>query len=96
MLPEHKEQIISHHYDKKKAMKPILDMSRFDEFDDTIHTALEYHCPVSITYWLNGFNKILEGFIHYVDHINKHILLKDFKENIYKIKFDSIINIQIK
>ncbi|MBS4199127.1 YolD-like family protein [Bacillus sp. FJAT-49732] len=57
MLPEHKEQIISHYYEKKKAIKPILDEARLEEFDEVIHTALEFHSLVCVTYWVNGFNR---------------------------------------
>ncbi|MBS4195765.1 YolD-like family protein [Lederbergia citri] len=96
MLPEHKEQIIAHHYDKKKGIKPTLDESRFNEFDETIHIALEFHSPIIITYWRNGFTNILEGFIHYIDITNKHMRIEDFDEDVHKINFESIINIQIK
>lgn len=94
MLPEHKEQIISHHLDKGKIIKPIIDEARLEEFDEAIQTALEFHNPVTVTYWSNGFKEVIEGFVHYVDLINMQIRIKDFKEVLYKINFDSIINIQ--
>ncbi|MEK3887735.1 YolD-like family protein [Bacillus sp. FSL K6-3431] len=50
VLPEHKEQILSHGIDKEKIKRPILDEYQFEEIDEEIHTAIGFHYLLNLLY----------------------------------------------
>ncbi|MDX8362136.1 YolD-like family protein [Cytobacillus sp. IB215316] len=68
-----------------------------DEIQDIknkILEALEFKSEVTITYTKNGLSRPCVGHIYFVDKLNKHIMVIDNLENVHKLKFESIINVQ--
>ncbi|MEK3886882.1 YolD-like family protein [Bacillus sp. FSL K6-3431] len=93
VLPEHKEQILSHGLDKGRTKKPTLDEDQLQDIDEKIHTAIGFHYIVKFTLWIDGFIKELIGYIHFIDVINRHVRIKDLKDEVHRIDNESIVEV---
>lgn len=91
MLPEHKEQIIDHHNEKRKVVKPILDESQLQEIDAKITIALYDYSPVVLMVWENGIYNEIRGVIYRIDSIDKTVWIRN--DETKKIKFENIISV---
>ncbi|MGJ3196968.1 YolD-like family protein [Peribacillus frigoritolerans] len=56
-----------------RQLKPILDEYQLEEFEDKIHTAMEFVSPVMFTVWEDGFYWEYTGMIHRFDPLTKMI-----------------------
>ena len=65
-------------------------------FNETLHIAIEYNLPLIFTLWEGGFFEELEGVLHYIDEIEKQVHVVDIKEDVHKIKFESIVEVEYK
>ncbi|MFS1518473.1 YolD-like family protein [Bacillus sp. SCS-151] len=74
---------------------PVLDAHEIEEINNTILESMEFTQEVTVTYFEDGAFKPCMGHIHFVDHLNKHIRVVDKFEEIHRIKFEDIINVQI-
>ncbi|MEK3887437.1 YolD-like family protein [Bacillus sp. FSL K6-3431] len=93
MLPEHVAMLKEMNYDYYKTGKPSLDEYQLEEIDEKIHTAMEFHMPLSFKLWFDGFFEEIEGRIERVDEINKSVWIRDRMNDLHKIKYDSITNV---
>jgi hypothetical protein len=95
-LPEHVEML--REFDNReyyKTSKPLLDPYQIQEFESKIHYAMEYHYPVMLNVWYDGFTEEVRGYIHYLDPIQKEVRLKDDEGNVEHVKFENIINVEV-
>ena len=95
-LPEHVEMLRFADRDYYKTPKPLIDEYQVQEIEEKIHYAAEYHLPVKFDVWYDGFVERVSGHIHYLDPIRKEIRLKNEDGDVERIKFDNIIDVQVK
>ncbi|RST60581.1 YolD-like family protein [Siminovitchia terrae] len=94
MLPEHVRALNNLSVDLVRVKKPQLDDQEWEQINETLHIAIEYNHQVVFTLWIDGFFKEVEGAIHFIDEINKRVLLVDVKEDVHKINFESIVEVK--
>ncbi|MFS1519570.1 YolD-like family protein [Bacillus sp. SCS-151] len=78
-----------------KLKRPELDEHEIEVINNTIVEAMEHTNEVVVTYFENGQFKPFVGHIHYVDTMNRHIRIMDKFEDIYRINFNDIIDVQM-
>ncbi len=93
--PEHMKMMIEAKADYYKVQKPVLDEHEIEEINNTIQESMVFTQEVTVTYFEDGAFKPCMGHIHFVDQLNKHIRVMDKFEEIHRIKFEDIINVQI-
>ncbi|MFS1519493.1 YolD-like family protein [Bacillus sp. SCS-151] len=81
--------------DYYKVQKFVLDEHEIEEINTIILETMEFTQEVTMTYFEDGAFKPCMGYIHFVDQLNKHIRVMDKFEEVHRIKFEDIINIQI-
>lgn len=84
--------------DYYRQLKPILDEYQLEEFEDKIHTAMEFASPVMFTVWEDGFDWEYTGMIHRLDPLTKmiHLELENEKGHIIKVKFEDIVGVEVR
>ncbi len=92
MLPEHKEQIIDHHNEKRKVVKPILDETQLQEIDAKITIALYDYSPVVMKVWRDGYYNNLKGVIYRIDSIDKTVWIRN--DETQRIRFENIVEVE--
>ncbi|MBM7715356.1 flagellar basal body L-ring protein FlgH [Bacillus thermophilus] len=94
MLPEHKEQIISHNNSKKLISKPILDEQKWIEINDLLTIAIEDYVPVHLSVYNAGSITEKNCHINKFDIINKklHITTND---DIEQIPIENITDVKL-
>ncbi|MDX8367148.1 YolD-like family protein [Cytobacillus sp. IB215665] len=93
--PEHMKMMKKAQADYYKVQQPVLDEHEIEEINSTILEAMEFTQEMTVTYFENGAFKPCMGHIHFVDQLNKHIRVMDKFEEVHRIKFEDIINVQI-
>ncbi|MDX8365164.1 YolD-like family protein [Cytobacillus sp. IB215665] len=93
--PEQMKMMKEAQADYYKLEKPVLDEHEIEEINSTILEAIEFTQEVTVTYFENGSFKPCMGYIHFLDQYNKHIRVMDKFEEVHRIKFEDIINVQI-
>ncbi|MGE1103684.1 YolD-like family protein [Peribacillus simplex] len=56
MLPEHVKLLNEANKDYYRQVNPILDEYQLEEFENKIHTAMEFASLVKFTVWEDGFD----------------------------------------
>lgn len=79
--------------DQTRQAKPILDDYQMQEFDERIAYAMEYHLPVKLTVWSDGFTEVITGTVHYCDSITKQLHLEKEHCDILRVAFDDVIGV---
>lgn len=95
-IPEHVEMLRFADREYYKTPKPTLDPYEIQDMESKIHYALEFHHPVKFDVWYDGFTEEVSGHIHYLDPIQKEIRLKNDEGDVERLKFDNIIDVQVK
>ncbi|MFS0763931.1 YolD-like family protein [Peribacillus phoenicis] len=97
MLPEYVKLLNDVNKDYYRQVKPILDEYQLEEFENKIHTAMEFASPVKFTVWEDGFDWEYTGMIHRLDQFTKliHLELEKEKGHIIRVKFEDLVDIQI-
>ncbi|MEK3888055.1 YolD-like family protein [Bacillus sp. FSL K6-3431] len=93
MLPEHVAMLKEMNNDYYKMSMLSLDEYQLEEIDEKIHTALEFHLPLKFKLWFDGFFEEVEGMLERVDEINKLLWIRDRTNDLHKIKYQSISNL---
>ncbi|HBZ10544.1 MAG TPA: YolD-like family protein [Bacillus bacterium] len=93
-LPEHVEKILSWRDEQGEVQQPQLDEQQLEEINDILYIAIEYNKSVIITLWKERQFQKITGNLHFIDEINKQIHVVDKKEQIHKIKFDAIVEVE--
>lgn len=96
MMPEQIESLKDLYTDLERVEKPQIDNQQWEEINEVLHTAIEYHLPVVFTLWIDGFFEDVEGVIHYINEVKKMVHAVDINENVHRIKFESIIKVEYK
>ncbi len=94
MLPEHVKMLKELNVDYYRKKKPVLDEQELEQINETLHIAMELNQPLIFTVWFDGFFEDVEGTVHFIDQINRKIHVVDIKENVHKIKFDAIAEVE--
>ncbi|MFU2014791.1 YolD-like family protein [Peribacillus butanolivorans] len=79
-MPEHVKLLNDATKDYYRQVKPILDEYQLEEFENKIHTAMEFNSTVKFTVWEDGFDWEYVGMIHRLDPLTKIIHLELEKE----------------
>ncbi|RST75260.1 YolD-like family protein [Siminovitchia acidinfaciens] len=96
MLPEHVQMLKYLNVDYERVKKPDIDEQGWEEINETLHIAIEFNLPLNFTVWIDGFFDDVEGVLHYIDEINKIVHVVDIKENVHRISFKSIVEVEYK
>ncbi|MGM7684687.1 YolD-like family protein [Cytobacillus sp. Hm23] len=92
---EHMKMMKEAKADYYKLKKPVLDEHEIEEINNTTIEAMEFTQEVTVTYFEDGAFKPCMGYVHFLDQLNKHIRVMDKFEDVHRIKFENIINVQI-
>ncbi|CEG31062.1 YolD-like family protein [Peribacillus simplex] len=91
MLPEHIKMLRQYfgeeYYDEPE---PVLDEQHLEEMNDLIAAPMEFTFPISFTLYQNNRQSSLEGLVHYVDQMNRHLRVIDVERRMHKIPFSTI------
>jgi hypothetical protein len=94
MQPEHikllREQEKVDSYDKK----PELDEQEYEQLGIVAMESLHYTHPIKITFWQNGFFKVIIGIILQVDFLQKELKVELLNDDKVIILIDSIKSIE--
>ncbi|MEE3952235.1 YolD-like family protein [Peribacillus frigoritolerans] len=71
MLHEYVKLLNDVNKDYYRQVKPILDEYQLEEFENKIHTAMEFASPVMFIVWEDGFDWEYVGMIHRLDQFTK-------------------------
>ncbi|TDL93173.1 YolD-like family protein [Vibrio vulnificus] len=84
--------------DYYRQVKPILDEYQLEEFENKIHTAMEFASPVKFTVWEDGYDWEYTGMIHRLDSVTKmiHLDLEKEKGHIIRVKFEDLVAVVIR
>ncbi|MFP7276023.1 YolD-like family protein [Bacillus paralicheniformis] len=105
MLPEHVSLIRELESNQNKVKRPVLDMSQIEDMEMTISEAMEFNNPVQFSVFkplplLNGpeTGEIvqIEGHIHYINQLHKTFHVLDSKGDTNLIKFEDIVDVEMK
>lgn len=94
MLPEHVELLKGMDFDYHKTDKPVLDEYQLQEIDEKLSAAIEYHMPVIIEMWNDGFFNDIEGTLKRVDNNNKLVWITERSGDLHKIKYENIVGVE--
>lgn len=94
MLPEHVKMLHELNVDYEQVKKPTIDEQGWEQINETLHIAIEFNLPLVFTIWGDGFLEEVEGAVHFIDQMNKQILVMDIREQVHKIKFDTIVEVE--
>ncbi|KKI91373.1 hypothetical protein WQ54_15225 [Bacillus sp. SA1-12] len=94
-LPEHVKLL--REFDKSfyKMEKPILDEQLLEKINNTICEAMEFNKELVFTYYENGDIKLYIGNIHYLDEIKKEVRILGFHQEIFILKIEDILRVDI-
>ncbi|MBS4176922.1 YolD-like family protein [Lederbergia citrea] len=62
--------------------------------DETLHVAIEYHSPIILKLWKDGFFEEKEGCLHHIDNLERYVRIVDNLGNASKIYFENIIKVE--
>ncbi|VEF48295.1 YolD-like protein [Bacillus freudenreichii] len=96
MLPEHVKVLKELNVDYERVKNPIVDEQGWEQINETLHIAIEFNLPLIITICINGFFEEVEGVLHYLDQQNRRLHVVDTREQVNKIKFESIVEVGYK
>ncbi|MGE7591892.1 YolD-like family protein [Peribacillus frigoritolerans] len=98
MLPEYVKLLNDVNKDYYQV-KPILDEYKLEEFENKIHTAMEFSSAVKFTVWEDGFDWEYTGMIHRLDPLTKKMILLELeneKGHIIRVKFEDIVGVEVR
>ncbi|WML26269.1 YolD-like family protein [Neobacillus sp. OS1-33] len=81
--------------DAQRQLKPIMDEYEKEEFDQRISYAMEYHLPVLLTIWSDGFMEVITGKVHYVDPITHQLRIETKPGEFERVTFDSVVGVNV-
>ncbi|MBN6888330.1 YolD-like protein [Cytobacillus horneckiae] len=96
MLPEHVKMLREYDESHRKLAKPILDEQKYEQFDEMIAQAMEYHLPLRFTLLQKGERNEVIGHVHYVDGLKEELRVIDEALKPVSLKLADIINIEEK
>ncbi|MGZ4159323.1 MAG: YolD-like family protein [Neobacillus sp.] len=94
-MPEQIKMIRDYWKDQERQPKPLIDVYEFEEFDQRICYAMEYHLPVKITVWEDGFTYEITGHIHYVDPITHQLRMEGRPGEFDRIHFEDVVGVVV-
>jgi hypothetical protein len=81
--------------DQERKMKPLLDEYEKEEFDRSIAYAMEYHLPVELKVWNEGFTETITGYIHYVDPVAFHLRVEVKPGEYERIAIENVVGVNV-
>ncbi len=105
MLPEHVVLLRELESIQNKVKRPVLDMSQIEDMEMIISEAMEFNNPVQFSVFkplplLNGpeAGEIVQivGCIHYINQFKKTFHVVDSKGDTNLIKFENVVDIEIR
>jgi hypothetical protein len=81
--------------DQERQAKPIIDEYQREEFDQQICYAMEFHLPVKLTIWQDGFLQEITGVVHYIDPIKRHLRVESKPGEIQRVDLDCVIGVVV-
>ncbi|PLT28175.1 YolD-like family protein [Peribacillus deserti] len=91
MLPEHVNMLRKFANEEYyEESEPIIDEQQLEEVNNLIAESMEFTYPLHFQYYRNKRMNSLEGFVHYVDDINRQLRVLDANGEIHKLSFSSI------
>jgi hypothetical protein len=81
--------------DQLRQAKPIIDDYEKEEFDRRIGYAMEFHLPVQLTTWSDGFTEIKTGKIHFIDPITYQLRVELKSGEFERVTFDSVVGVTV-
>ncbi|WP_456282928.1 YolD-like family protein [Bacillus sp. JZ34] len=105
MLPEHVSLLRELESNQNKVKRPVLDMSQIEDMEMIKSEAMEFNNPVQFSLFkpmpmLNGpeTGEIvqIEGHIHYINQLRKLFHVVDSKRDTNLIKFEDVVDIEIR
>jgi hypothetical protein len=95
MMPEHMKMLRTYYKEETRIKKPILDEQKLDEMNEVICSAMEWNEKVKVDIYDEYQEKVVEGYIHYVDPLKGEIRVKDEKDDVHFIPINDILNISM-
>jgi hypothetical protein len=105
MLPEHVSLLRELESTHNRVKRPALDMAQIEDMEQVICEAMEYNTPVQFAVFkplpfLNGADTgeiiYIEGKIHYINQIRKIFHVVDLKGDTNLIKFEDVVDLEMK
>ncbi|KAA6475451.1 YolD-like family protein [Bacillus swezeyi] len=105
MLPEHVSLLRELESNHDRVKRPVLDMAQIEDMEMVISEAMEFNKTVQFSVFkplplLNGpeTGEIvqIEGHIHYINQLRKLFHVVDSKGDTNLIKFEDVVNVEIK
>ncbi len=93
MLPEHVQALNDSSVDSIRVKKPQLDEQEWEQINETLHIAIENNHQVAFTLWIDGFFKEIEGTVHFIDQMNKQVVVVDRREHVNQIDYKEIVGV---
>ena len=81
--------------DQERTIKPLLDEYEKEEFDCNISYTMEYHLPVKIKVWSDGFTEMITGRIHYVDPITHQLRIELESGEFQRVSFEDVVGVTV-
>ncbi|MBK5502686.1 YolD-like family protein [Peribacillus sp. TH14] len=96
-LPEHVKLLKDLNKDYYRQVKPILDEYQLEEFENKIHTAMEFSSTVKFTVFEDGFDWEYTGIIHRLDPLTKliHLEVEKDKGHVIRVKFEDLVAVDV-
>lgn len=98
ILPEHKEAILKHQYERSLVPKPVIEQDMLIEWSYLIQESIQDQKWLHIQYWHPIRNDLgeyrhIEGFISFIDRVNRKIKINN-EENFNWIHLDQIVKLE--
>lgn len=94
-LPEHKQMLKE--YEAEQNLKPRieLDIQKLEEMNKVVCEAMEYNRELCFFYFKNGEYCTVKGHIHYLEPIRKELRVMDKLNQLYILKIQDILDIEL-
>lgn len=96
MMPEHIKKLKEYEREEEKVIRPILDEQKVEELNELILESMELNLTLIFTLfngYLGRFNTI-KGKVHYIDTHNNQLRIIDDNEEIHRLFFKELVDIQ--
>ncbi|MBT2754826.1 YolD-like family protein [Mesobacillus foraminis] len=95
MLPEHVKMLRDWAKEDEEEKEKELDEQQLELMNETILEAMEFNCPVAVTYRRQRNYELVVGKIHYWDEAGARLHIVDRFEETHRIGLSSIADARI-
>lgn len=94
-MPEHRSLLRNLDRDYHSVQKPIIDEYEIEEFENRIHSAMEFNQAVKLTTWQAGYTYEVICRVHYLDPIRKELRVVSEDGAADRILFADLVAVEI-